>query len=62
VSDVTYYVRGFNPPVLIVKSHQEFRDAVWVVPKALPWACSRLVRRDQLTTSLRPGIREERSA
>lgn len=48
-----YYVRGFNPPVLVVKEHQRYRDCVWIVPAAIPWACSRLVRKDQLQTTRR---------
>lgn len=48
------FVRGFNPPVLVVK-----REAgmAYVVPASLPWACARLVREDALTHELRPAAR-----
>lgn len=43
-----YFKNGCNPPLLIVKEASP--GAVWVVPANLPWACSRLVRRDALRT------------
>lgn len=45
----TYYVRGFNPPVLVVKRDN---GAAWVVPAVLPWAGARVVREDHLCETL----------
>lgn len=50
-----FYVRGFNPPVRIVKPHPIWKDMVWVVPASLPWASASAERLDELEPELRNG-------
>lgn len=42
-----FFKNGCNPPLLVV-GESEDGSAVWVVNAGVPWACARLVRKDQL--------------